>query len=78
MLIEYSGNIVAKGEIDHFWQFLFLLQCFQKSSVADQSKNRKSQLKKDLLTNYIWNIKHCNERSNCSLCIKMHLHLGKS
>ena len=29
---------MAKGEIARFEQFLFLSQCFQKSSAADASK----------------------------------------
>ena len=32
-------NIVANGEIARFEQFLFLLQCFQKSSAAGASKS---------------------------------------
>ena len=31
-------TFVAKEEIPHFEQFLFLSQCFQKSSAADLSK----------------------------------------
>ena len=31
-------NIVGKGEIAHYEQFLFFPQCFQKLSVADASK----------------------------------------
>ena len=31
-------NIVAKGEIARFEQFLLLSKCFQKSSAADASK----------------------------------------
>ena len=35
---EQVENIVAKGEITRFEQFLHLSQCFQKSSAADASK----------------------------------------
>ena len=31
-------NIVAKGEITYYEQFLLLPQCFQESSAADASK----------------------------------------
>ena len=31
-------NIVGKGEIAHYEQFLLFPQCFQKLSVADASK----------------------------------------
>ena len=32
-------NIVAKGEIVRYEQFLLLLQCFQKSSAAEASES---------------------------------------
>ena len=46
MLYLYKGkftlkgveNNVSKGEIAHFEQFLFLSQCFQKSSAAERQK----------------------------------------
>ena len=34
-VIEYSSNIWAKGEINHYELFVDLLQCFQKLSAAD-------------------------------------------
>ena len=41
MGIQLSGwveNIVVKGEIARYEQFLLLPQCFQKLSVGDASK----------------------------------------
>ena len=32
-------NIVAKGEIAHYEQFLLLQHCFQKSSAAEASES---------------------------------------
>ena len=38
-LLKKVENIVAKGENTCFEQFLNLLQCFQKLSAAEASKN---------------------------------------
>ena len=41
MKIQISDRVedtVGKGEIAHYKQFLFFLQCFQKLSVLDASK----------------------------------------
>ena len=37
-LLKKIENIVAKGEIGNFEQFLLLTQCFQKSSAAEASE----------------------------------------
>ena len=37
-LSDWVENIVAKGEIARYKQFLLFPQCFQKLSVADASK----------------------------------------
>ena len=37
-LSNWVENIVGKGEIAHYEQFLLFSQCFQKLSVADVSK----------------------------------------
>ena len=37
-LSDRVGNIVGKGEIAQYEQFLFFPQCFQKLSVVDVSK----------------------------------------
>ena len=37
-LSERVQNIVGKGEIAHYEQFLLFPQCFQKLSVADELK----------------------------------------
>ena len=34
-LSEWAENIVGKGEIARYEQFLLFLQCFQKQSVFD-------------------------------------------
>ena len=36
---EKVENIVAKGEIAHFMQFLLLSQCFQKLSASEASES---------------------------------------
>ena len=38
LLSDWVENIVGKGEIAHYEQFLLLPQCFQKLFVADASK----------------------------------------
>ena len=37
-LSDRVENVVGKGEIAHYNQFLFFPQCFQKLSVVDASK----------------------------------------
>ena len=37
-LPDWLKNIVGKGEIAHYEQFLLFPQCFQKLSVLDASK----------------------------------------
>ena len=37
-LSDWGENIVGKGEIAHYEQFLLFPQCFQKLSVVDASK----------------------------------------
>ena len=37
-LSDWVENIVGKGEIARYEQFLLFLQCFQKLSAADASK----------------------------------------
>ena len=37
-LSDYVENILGKGEIARYEQFLLFPQCFQKLSVADASK----------------------------------------
>ena len=37
-LSDCVENIVGKGEIAHYKQFLLFTQCFQKLSVVDMSK----------------------------------------
>ena len=37
-LSDLLENIVGKGEIAHYEQFLLFPQCFQKLSVVDASK----------------------------------------
>ena len=37
-LSDSVENIVGKGEIAHYGQFLLFPQCFQKLSVVDASK----------------------------------------
>ena len=37
-LSDSAENIVEKGEIAHYEQFLLFPQCFQKLSVVDVSK----------------------------------------
>ena len=37
-LADCVENIVGKGEIAHYQQFLLFPQCFQKVSVADASE----------------------------------------
>ena len=37
-LFDWVENIVGKGEIARYEQFLLFPQCFQKLSVADVSK----------------------------------------
>ena len=37
-ILSLSRNIVGKGEIAHYEQFLLFPQCFQKLSVVDASK----------------------------------------
>ena len=37
-LSDYVENIVGKGEIAHYEQFLLFPQCFQKLSVVDALK----------------------------------------
>ena len=38
LLLNRVENIVAKGEIAHYEQFLLLLQCLQKSSAEEDQK----------------------------------------
>ena len=38
LLSDCIENIVGKGEIAHYEQFLLFPQCFQKLSVVDASK----------------------------------------
>ena len=38
-LLKRVENIVAKGEIARFEQFLLLSRCFQKSSAAETSES---------------------------------------
>ena len=37
-LSDLEENIVGKGEIAHYEQFLLFPQCFQKLSIVDASK----------------------------------------
>ena len=37
-LSDWVENVVGKGEIVRYKQFLFFQQCFQKLSLADASK----------------------------------------
>ena len=37
-LSDWVENIVGKGEIAHYEQFLLFLQCFQRLSVVDAWK----------------------------------------
>ena len=37
--MERLENIIAKGEIAHYEQFLLLPKCFQKSSAAEASES---------------------------------------
>ena len=37
-LSDWVENIVGKGEIAHYEQFLLFPQCFQKLSIVDESK----------------------------------------
>ena len=38
LLLNTVENIVAKGEINRFEQFLLMSQCFQKPSAAEASE----------------------------------------
>ena len=44
-LSDRVENIVGKGEIAHYEQFLLFPQCFQKLSVVDASKQVSVELK---------------------------------
>ena len=53
-LSDWVENIVGKGEIARYEQFLLFLQCFQKLSVVDASTERVSmelRVKYDTVTN---------------------------
>ena len=71
-LLNKVENIVAKGKIAYYEQYLLLPQCFQKLSAAKQSTAKESVCGKTSYRRFLTPLqqtafrKHCDKRRNCS------------